>query len=107
LTQNGAFAPVANVLQNTIGTITWSRSDDGVYAATSAGLFTLNKTFYWTKQCFGNPFANSNTEVFPDYEELGEDVLFILNVDMTQPNAAGKRFLDGIDKALIEIKVYN
>jgi len=46
LTQAGAAAPVATVLQNTTGgTITWTRTGTGEYTATIANaLFTLNKT---------------------------------------------------------------
>lgn len=44
LTQTGSNAPVATVLENTIGTITWSRNSDGSYTATRTGAFTANKT---------------------------------------------------------------
>lgn len=45
ISQTGTDAPVAVVLQNTIGTINWIRSAPGNYAAQSPdGLFTNNKT---------------------------------------------------------------
>ena len=44
LTQSGTNAPVATVLQNTIGEITWTYDDVGLYSATCSGCFTENKT---------------------------------------------------------------
>ncbi len=46
LSQSGTDAPVATVLQNTLGgTLVWARTGVGVYTATLAGAFTENKTF--------------------------------------------------------------
>ena len=46
LSQSGTDAPVATVLQNTLGgTVVWARTGVGVYTATLAGAFTENKTF--------------------------------------------------------------
>jgi hypothetical protein len=44
LTQIGTGAPVATVIENTIGVITFSYDDVGQYHALSAGLFTEGKT---------------------------------------------------------------
>lgn len=45
LTQTGTDAPVATVLENTLGgTVVWARSEEGIYTATLAGAFTANKT---------------------------------------------------------------
>lgn len=45
LTQSGTDAPVATVLENTLGgTIVWTRNTIGNYTATLTGAFTLNKT---------------------------------------------------------------
>ncbi|OUL63090.1 hypothetical protein [Flavobacterium sp. AJR] len=45
LTQTGTNAPVATVLENTLGnTIVWSRSSAGVYHGTLAGTFIVGKT---------------------------------------------------------------
>jgi len=45
LQQDLTGAPVATVLENTLGgTVVWSRLDPGEYQATVSGLFTLNKT---------------------------------------------------------------
>jgi len=46
LTQSGTNAPVATVLENTLGgTVVWSYNDVGYYTATLANAFTENKTY--------------------------------------------------------------
>jgi len=46
LTQSGINAPVATVLENTLGaTITYSRVSDGIYTITTDGIFTSDKTW--------------------------------------------------------------
>lgn len=48
LTQNGTDAPVATVLENTLGgDIVWSYDDAGSYEGTLNGAFTSNKTFLY------------------------------------------------------------
>jgi len=50
LVQSGTSAPVATVLENTLGgTPVWAYSSVGVYTATLTGVFTLNKTFVLVK----------------------------------------------------------
>lgn len=45
LNQSGTNAPVATVLENTLGgTVVWTRTDVGTYVATLVGAFTENKT---------------------------------------------------------------
>lgn len=44
LTQTGTDAPVATVLENTLGDIVWSRDAEGKYRATSTNLYTESKT---------------------------------------------------------------
>ena len=44
LTQSGTDAPTANILENTIGEITYGYEDDGNYNIFSDGLFTEKKT---------------------------------------------------------------
>lgn len=46
LTQTGASAPVATVLENTLGgTVVWTRTGVGTYEGTLTGAFTIGKTF--------------------------------------------------------------
>lgn len=45
LTQTGTDAPVATVLENTLGgTVVWTYADVGLYVGTLVGAFTVNKT---------------------------------------------------------------
>jgi hypothetical protein len=46
LTQTGTNAPVATVLENTIGNIVWSYDSAGTYFGTLSGAFTANKTWF-------------------------------------------------------------
>lgn len=68
LTQSGTDAPVATVLENTLGgTVVWSYGGAGLYTATLAGVFTANKTavFISSSDVEGNPYsfaAKSQTE---------------------------------------------
>lgn len=49
LSQTGTDAPVATVLENTLGgTVVWTRNDVGDYTGTLAGVFTVNKTWFAT-----------------------------------------------------------
>lgn len=46
LSQSGTDAPVATVLENTLGgTVVWGYIDVGIYSATLSGAFTTNKTY--------------------------------------------------------------
>lgn len=60
LTQSGTDAPVATVLENTLGgTVVWTRQSAGIYNATLVGAFTENKTYIqnsgdWNGN--GNPY---------------------------------------------------
>lgn len=46
LNQSGTDAPVATVLQNTLGgVVVWTRQSAGTYVATLTGAFTVNKTW--------------------------------------------------------------
>lgn len=54
LSQSGTSAPTATVLENTLGgTVVWTRSSAGVYAATLAGGFTSDKT-WWSPRNSGS-----------------------------------------------------
>jgi hypothetical protein len=58
LTQIDAEAPVATVLENTIGNIVWSYNNIGVYTALSIGNFTVNKTaVFISSQGFGGGYG--------------------------------------------------
>ena len=96
LTQTGIVAPVATILENTIGTISWSRNSTGVYAATSSGLFTTNKTI-----CF---ITNGNAPTIGVFEmyQSNTNTVILNSINMSSINT------DVIlTQATIEIRVYN
>lgn len=41
----GTGSPIAVEYENTIGTVTWTRTSTGVYLCTSTGNFTIGRTF--------------------------------------------------------------
>lgn len=89
LTQVGTDAPTAIVLENTIGAIVWSRSVIGGYFATLSGAFTTNKT----SVLITNGSTNST---------------YIHGAQVSTSNVNVITPADGqIDKATIEIRVYN
>ena len=55
LTQTGTNAPVATVLENTLGgTVVWTRDSAGFYTGTLAGAFTVSKTIGFATQADTN-----------------------------------------------------
>lgn len=101
LTQSGTDAPVATVLENTLGgEVVWSRLDIGRYYATLTGVFTENKTYVDCKQIFSAPEVHYTSV---NYKESSlPDNIMIYNFDSTNDGV-----IDGIDLARIEIRVYN
>jgi hypothetical protein len=97
LTQTDTDAPVATVLENTLGgEVVWTYEAEGTYTATLTGAFTENKTYV---------YPGSQTQNFPDnyyfgYQIVDEDNITFLsmysggNVDYSYSNTA------------IEIRVY-
>lgn len=100
LTQTGTDAPVATVLENTIGDIWFTYNDVGVYNINSDGLFTDNKTF-----------VNISPTVQDAGNSISQTVQFVggsestINTLVIQTVGAGQ---DGIpNNTPIEIRVYN
>lgn len=54
LNQGSTDAPTAIVLNNTLGEVTYSYEDVGIYLINSNGLFTFNKTWIYLKDNDGN-----------------------------------------------------
>lgn len=97
LTQTGTDAPVATVLENTLGgTVVWTRSDIGVYLGTLANTFTDAKTV-----CFmGNNLA-PNGYFGKSPEVPGDDDLLLQTTDGNGSNAD-----EFLYQTSIEIRVY-
>ena len=96
LNQTGTSAPVATVLENTVGNIVWTRNSPGNYSATLVGTFLANKTYYPT---FGT--SNSFNRVYTN--RLNDDVMTIISIS--------EDFSTYLDNELfnfpIEILIYN
>jgi len=91
LTQSGTDAPVANVLENTLGgTVVWARDNAGSYTATLSNAFTANKTFLGPKVQYKSPtivddeFININrdsaSQIRIDHFVAGEQVDVLTNI---------------------------
>ena len=95
LTQSGTNAPVATVLENTLGgTVVWTRTSNGVYVGTLAGVFTENKTF--TTNTFG---------VFSGLAQFSSVSVNTVNINTTTSSGT---LTDGfLNRNSIEIRVYN
>jgi len=99
LTQSGTDAPIATVLENTLGDIVWSRGETaGIYFATLSGAFTVNKTYIQCENTFDGTFR-----VVPAMESSSQpDVLAIYNRKILDND-----IVDSIDSAQVEIRVYS
>ena len=93
LTQTSTNAPVAIVLENTIGNIVWARDTTGEYLATLLGAFTNNKTYLMINQT-----------------SSGENTFSVVDVDrlsLITYNSSGAAQDNKLNKTSIEIRVYN
>ena len=95
LSQSSTDAPVATVLENTLGgTVVWTRTSAGLYKGTLAGVFTLDKTV---------AFQTPNS---------GALILIDANVDVDYFELYSAAVADGVDaddlliNATVEIRVY-
>lgn len=105
--QSGTSAPVATVLENTLGgTVVWTRDSQGVYAATLAGAFTVGKTApYMLNQWAGAGVGLLTGVPQSVFLAGGEDGNAVWVKTM---NAAGNDVADdNLYGAIIEIRVYN
>lgn len=98
LTQTGTDAPVATVLENTLGgTVVWTRDDVGVYYATLAGGFVESKTVV-----FVTPDAGFSTcDWIQAAREDNNKILFI-----SSNIAAGVVNQEDSGPFCVEIRVY-
>lgn len=97
LTQDLYDAPVATVLENTLGdTIVWTRDSVGFYTATSSNLFVLNKTICFTT--FGN------FEADPQAASASYTTGSTVTLNTRLPNDGS---YDNFTNLSFEIRVYN
>ena len=94
LTQTGTNAPVATVLENTLGgTVVWSRTGTGVYRGILTGAFTSDKTF----QVIG---ASNTSFILLSTSGISEVVINTYKSSGTTSDGF-------LSKASYEIRVYN
>lgn len=98
LMEQNLGAPVATVLENTIGNIWFTYNGVGIYQIKSDGLFISDKTFI-----INGPLNNANTGGWDvQYEPVSTNLLNIAFFDISGNN------VDGIGSNFpIEIRVYN
>ena len=94
-------APVATVLENTIGDIWFEYIDVGNYSVNSNGLFTLNKTVNTLSQT-ANISGLSDTPYYAYCNPQSQNLLEIVILDNTLTTLD-----DLLISKLIEIRVYN
>lgn len=113
LTQSGTDAPIATVLENTLGDIVWSRNSPGAYIGTLTGAFVPNKVV-----CPQFPaLAFEGTGTFTPISNNGNPQLGWINMYCQSPNEVE---IDTYDMTgseewsivfgsslFIEIRVYN
>lgn len=93
LSQSGTDAPVATVLENTLGgTVVWTYAETGVYTATLAGAFPTSKT--------GIFFGNTNSFSMNAYR-VSDNAVNLSTIDSNTSAADGY-----LNDTIIEIRVY-
>jgi hypothetical protein len=97
LTQTGTSAPVATVLENTLGSISFTYESTGIYKVLSSSLFTPNKTaVFITSRGVGGPFGVVTGAQFNSIDEL---FISTMNTSGTVNNI--------LVNSSFEIRVYN
>ena len=97
LSQSGTAAPVAIILENTIGDIVWTRTGVGQYKGTLSGAFTLNKTFIVVKSVYTSGIHDG--KVFFETSESANEIWLNHWSIAQQP-------FDSFPNTEIEIRVY-
>lgn len=105
LTQTGTDAPVATVLENTIGNIVWSRVNTGQYRATLNNAFDATKTIVYSSQIGLINFTPPSTFTYEVYlvthKATGQNFVDIVVFDIT-----GNPVDLNSNTTSIEIRVY-
>lgn len=108
LSQSGTDAPVATVLENTLGgTVVWTRSGIGNYVGTLAGVFTINKTI---SPLFGTGGGIANMPLYGTTPMSTSYYISPLDVDTirvdTMDSSGNWVELSDYPNVLVEIRVY-
>lgn len=92
-------APVATVLENTIGNVWFTYDGVGTWAINSNGLFTLNKTYPDFKNIFSGQLEKNLWEDMEESDLPNKVAMLYLNSSGTHTS--------GADLLRVEIRVYN
>lgn len=102
LNQNGQNAPVATVLENSLGPIVWSRSQAGQYLGTLNGAFPIANTTALAGRGQG---GEVDTIVALDLPANSENYVSLTTKDVLEDES--QNFFDGLlIRTTVEIRVY-
>lgn len=96
VTQTSTNAPVATVLENSIGSIVWSRDSAGTYFGTLVGAFTANKCFFGSQ--LNDPAGGTMSISRVDADKVA--------IQTVTPAATPLKADDLLNAANIEILIY-
>ena len=101
LDQSGTSNPVATVLYNNIGVITWSRGSAGIYVINSDGLFIDDKTVAFCQVSSRATYPAWQTIEFVSVKGDGNNFLKLIQFDVDGD------YTDILQGTMVEIRVYN
>lgn len=108
LTQSGTNAPVATILQNTIGNIVWSRTSAGSYGATLTGAFTSGKTMVIPPANSSSYGAIGSANLYGGGSDNANSIYLLTGTIASDGTTAqADDILYGSGYSIIEIRVYN
>jgi hypothetical protein len=106
LNQTGTDAPVATVLENTLGgTPVWSRSMQGVYVLTLAGAFTVGKTAVFVTPTRAG--ATTAAHIIEAMSNVSADSLTIVTSRQDGTNGTSGELDSLLTNVSIKIEVYS
>jgi len=104
LSQSGIDAPVATVLENTIGNIVWSRVSTGLYQAILSNAFTVDKIYLIPNQYTAGLYDELSGYFYRIiFSRSNESTL---NLQQKTADGITSTLIDGITNLRIEIRVY-
>ena len=99
LNQSGESDPVATVIYNNIGEITWTRDESGIYLANAGTLLTVNKTVAFCQVSCRPNDGLWQTIKYNNKDGVTGVLLYQFNGDDS--------YVDGLQGTMVEIRVYN
>lgn len=102
LTQSGINPPIATVLENTIGNITWTYLSTGNYAGNLISAFPLNKTYFSVNNRFSD---DGGASAYDAFLFRGDDDFFYLT--LWENGTPSDNLIFSGTPISIEIRVYS